>query len=104
MRICRLGLLVLLAAAACDQSGGDAATGRRVYAANCTGCHHPDPELEGVLGPPLAGSSRALIEARVVAGTYPPGYEPKRDTELMVALPFLGPQVDALAAYLAEPE
>ena len=52
----RLGLLALLALAACDQAGGEAALGSRVYAANCTACHHPDPRLEGVLGPAVAGS------------------------------------------------
>ncbi len=68
--------------------------------ANCIGCHHINPEIEGPLGPPIAGSSRELIEARVLRAEYPPGYRPKRDTRLMVPLPYLAPEIAALAAYL----
>ena len=75
--------------------------GRRAYVANCTACHHADPTLEGVMGPEIAGSSHALIEARVLRGEYPPGYTPKRDTKLMQPLPYLGGEIDALAAYIA---
>lgn len=76
------------------------ARGKLVYAANCTACHHVDPSLEGPLGPPLVGSSRELIEARVVRGAYPEGYTPERETALMQPLPYLAEEVGALAAYL----
>jgi len=76
--------------------------GRRVYAANCIACHHQDPTREGGLGPPVAGSSRALLEARVLRAAYPPGYEPKRDTRIMIALPHLEGELDALHAFLAQ--
>jgi mono/diheme cytochrome c family protein len=85
-------------------SGGGAAgpveAGRKAYVANCTACHNPDPTKEGTMGPAIAGSSLALIEARVVRAEYPPGYTPKRDSNLMPAQPFLEPEVPALAAYL----
>ena len=71
--------------------------------ANCIACHDRDPGREGVLGPAIAGSSRELIEARVMRAEYPPGYKPKRDTNLMPAQPFLRPQIEPLAAYLALP-
>ena len=77
--------------------------GRRAYMANCIACHHADPKREGVLGPAIAGSSQELIEARIMRAEYPPGYEPKRDTGLMPAQPFLRPQLESLAAYLALP-
>ncbi len=77
--------------------------GRKAYMANCIACHDRDPEREGVLGPAIAGSSRELIEARVMRAEYPPGYKPKRDTNLMPAQPFLRPQIEPLAAYLALP-
>jgi mono/diheme cytochrome c family protein len=96
-----LALTLLLAGCA----GGEetpAERGRRVYAANCTACHHQNPELDGTLGPAVAGSSRALLEARVLGAEYPPGYTPKRETGLMVPLPYLAPQIDDLAAYLAD--
>lgn len=76
------------------------AKGRRIYLSNCTACHNLDPAKKGSLGPPVAGSSEALIEARVVHGNYPSGYTPKADTRLMVALPYLASDVPALAAYL----
>ena len=57
--------------------------------------------MDGTLGPAVAQSSRALVEARVLRAEYPPGYTPKRDTATMPALPFLAPEVPYLAAYLA---
>lgn len=74
--------------------------GRRAYMANCIACHNPDPSKEGTLGPALAGSSLALVEARVMRAEYPPGYTPKRSSSLMPAQPFLKKDVPDLAAYL----
>jgi mono/diheme cytochrome c family protein len=79
-----------------------AAQGRQAYLSNCIACHNPDPKLEGALGPPVAGASLELIEARVMRAEYPAGYQPKRDTRTMVAMPFLEAQLPALAAYLRE--
>ncbi len=74
--------------------------GRRVYTANCITCHNPDPTKAGASGPPVAGASRQLLEARVVHGTYPPGYTPARTTNAMIALPYLAARIDDLAAFL----
>ena len=95
-------LVPALALLACGGGGEETAAerGRRAYVANCLACHHTDPALEGSLGPPVAGSSAELIEARVLRAEYPPGYAPKRDTGLMPAQPFLADQVADLAAYL----
>ena len=76
------------------------AQGAKVYKSNCTACHNMDPSKKGSLGPAIAGSSEALVEARVVHGTYPPGYTPKSDSRLMVAMPYLAKDVKALTAYL----
>ncbi len=95
------GLLLVLACGE-GKEFSPAEQGARVYAVNCTACHHPDPTRDGTLGPAVAGSSRELIEARVVRGEYPPGYTPKSQSQQMVALPYLAPQIDALAAYLSE--
>ena len=67
-----LGLL------ACPGTGelDPAEMGRRVYAAYCTACHHTDPRQDGTLGPAVAGSSYALLEARILRAEYPPGYPP----------------------------
>jgi mono/diheme cytochrome c family protein len=76
--------------------------GQRVYMANCIACHNPDPTQAGGIGPDVAGSSKELIEARVLRAEYPPGYKPKRDTHAMIALPFLKDDIDALAAFLGQ--
>ncbi|MGH7840556.1 MAG: c-type cytochrome [Candidatus Binataceae bacterium] len=77
------------------------AAGRQTYIANCASCHNPDPALEGPLGPPVIGASRELLEARILRQAYPPGYEPKRPTHLMRAMPWLAPRIGDLAAFLA---
>ena len=77
------------------------ARGRRAYLSNCTACHNINPVEKGSLGPAIAGSSAALVEARVVYGKYPPGYSPKANSRLMVAMPYLRSHVEALSVYLA---
>jgi mono/diheme cytochrome c family protein len=76
--------------------------GQRVYRNVCIACHNGDPNLDGSPGPAIAGSSRALLEARVIHGTYPPGYQPKRSSAAMPRFAFLADKIDALAAYLGE--
>lgn len=108
MRIRRLPLLplaLIAALAACSDAGegGDAALvkrGKVVYQTNCTACHSRDPNQAGPVGPAVAGSSLELLTAMVLRNEYPPGYTPKRDTNAMVALPHLKPEIPALAAYL----
>ncbi len=109
--IAAAGLLAGVGVLACgpageEGAGGDglARRGRAVYAANCTACHAHDPCRDGNLGPAIAGSSRELLEARVLHGSYPPGYTPKRDTRAMIPLPHLEGEIDALAAYLGSVE
>jgi len=77
------------------------AAGRAVYNANCTACHNMNPAQDGALGPAVAGASYELLEARIVRGDYPEGYEPKRPSRIMVALPHLEPKLEELTAYLA---
>jgi len=69
---------------------------------NCVVCHNPNPNLAGSQGPPIAGSSKELIEDRVLYLKYPPGYTPKRTTHAMRAIPQLKNQIDDLTAFLAE--
>jgi len=100
----RLSLLLGLAALAACSEPGDQNLERRgasVYRSACIACHNPDPSRDGTLGPAVAGSSRALIEARVLRAAYPDGYTPKRTTSVMPQMPWLEPEIDALSAYLA---
>jgi mono/diheme cytochrome c family protein len=102
----RLLAPILLAAALAGCSGQDgslspeAERGRQVYVAQCSSCHAADPARDGPVGPAVKGSSRELLEARVLRGVYPPGYTPKRPTAVMQPLPQLAGSLDDLAAYL----
>lgn len=66
----------------------------------CIACHNIDPTKDGAVGPAVKGSSRALIESKLLRGEYPAGYKPKRETKLMPPQPGLAPSIDDLAAYL----
>jgi mono/diheme cytochrome c family protein len=92
----------MLALAGCgqDKLSPEAERGRQVYLSQCTACHAFDPSLPGAVGPEIKGSSRELIESKVVRGTYPPGYKPKRPTSAMPPQPQVAGDVPALAAYL----
>jgi mono/diheme cytochrome c family protein len=103
----RLGGALLAGAgllAACSPSGPalspEAERGRQVYLAQCAACHATDPAQVGALGPPVQGASRALLEAKILRGDYPPGYTPKRPSRLMQPLPHLAGSLEDLAAYL----
>jgi len=80
--------------------GPDWERGRAVFVANCVACHNSDPSKDGPLGPAIKGSSKELIEARVVRGSYPPNYKPKRNTKVMPTFPYLAPEIPSLVAYL----
>jgi len=97
-----LALLAVVLLGACSGRSDDPIEqGRRVYVANCIACHNADPTQDGVMGPAVAGAPLELLEARVLRGAYPDGYTPRRETALMVALPYLQGEIPALAAYLA---
>jgi mono/diheme cytochrome c family protein len=103
VRAARLAALALaFAVGGCSESGlsPSAERGRQVYLAHCIACHNTDPSQAGAVGPSLRGSSRALLEAKVLNGTYPPGYTPKRPTKVMVPIPAVAPDIGALADYL----
>ena len=96
-------LLALAAAlAGCSGQGSslspEAERGRQVYVAQCTSCHSADPAQNGPLGPAVKGSSRELLEARLLRGTYPPGYAPKRPSAIMQPMPHLAGSLGDLAA------
>ena len=77
--------------------------GKAVYFANCTTCHNSDPHRPGTLGPDVWGSSLALLEARILRAEYPPGYDSKRKSKAMVALPHLRGDIPAIHAFLNAP-
>jgi len=94
--------VVGLALTACEGAklSPEAERGRQVYVSQCTACHAFDPSQPGPVGPEVKGSSRELLEAKVLRGSYPPGYRPKRPTAVMPPQPQMARDIDALAAYL----
>ena len=90
--------------AACSEppgpSGPTADRGRQVYLAQCIACHNPDPARPGSVGPPVRGAGQELLEAKILKGTYPPGYVPKRPTSIMPPQPALDREIPHLALFL----
>jgi mono/diheme cytochrome c family protein len=91
-----------LVAAGCGREplSPEAERGRQVYLSQCTACHATDPAAPGAVGPEVKGSSRELLEAKILRGAYPPGYKPKRPTSVMPPQPQVAADIPALAAYL----
>ena len=102
MRRLLLATLATLALAGCEQAqlSPSAERGRQIYLSQCVSCHGPDPAQAGPIGPQIKGASKELLEAKVVSGTYPAGYTPKRPTTIMLPLPALASDIPALADYL----
>ena len=95
--------VVLAALAGCSGPSGlspEAERGRQAFLAHCSSCHSADPAQNGPLGPAVKGSTRELLEARVLRGVYPPGYTPKRPSAVMQPMPHLAGSLDDLAAFL----
>ena len=95
-------LAVALAVAGCgpERLSPSAERGRQVYLSQCTACHATDPARPGPIGPPVKGSSKELLEAKVLRGEYPPGYRPKRATRIMPPQTQVAGDIQALADYL----
>jgi mono/diheme cytochrome c family protein len=101
-RVALLAATLVLGLSACERDtlSPEAQRGRQVYLSQCTACHASDPSQPGPVGPEIKGSSRELLEAKVLRGSYPPGYEPKRPTAVMPPQPQVANDVPALAAFL----
>ncbi|OGQ08663.1 MAG: hypothetical protein A3G32_02235 [Deltaproteobacteria bacterium RIFCSPLOWO2_12_FULL_40_28] len=76
--------------------------GKQIYMANCISCHSPDPRQDGPLGPAIHGSSKELLEYRLLKRSYPPSYSPKRPSTLMPRFEHLAGDIEALTSYLNE--
>ena len=102
MRRALLAVAVALALSGCGQEklSPEAERGRTVYNSQCTACHNFDPSQPGAVGPEVKGSPRELLEAKVLRGSYPPGYKPKRPTAVMPPQPQVASDIPALSAYL----
>jgi mono/diheme cytochrome c family protein len=106
--VCACWWLAALALA-CSQGSDEPASqasaaqrGQQIYGNVCIACHNADPAQAGSLGPPLAGASQALLEAKVLRGEYPPGYTPSRPGHTMPRFEFLKDRIGDLAAFLQQ--
>ena len=104
-----LAIVFFLTFAACAEESEEAKRlakdpsaklGRIVYLLNCTACHNRNPAKAGSQGPPIKGSSRTLLEAKILHASYPPGYVPKRTSNAMRRYPHLEKKISQIAAYL----
>ncbi len=89
-----------LAACSTEKLSPEAERGRQVYLSSCIACHNADPAAPGPVGPEIKGSSLELLEAKLLRGTYPPTYKPKRPTSVMPPQTQVEKDIPALAAYL----
>jgi len=102
-RISPLAVGLAIVATGCGESTPAnplAERGRHVYLSQCIACHNPDPAQPGAVGPAVKGATKPLLEAKVLQGTYPPGYAPKRPTKVMPPQPGIAAEINALAEYL----
>jgi mono/diheme cytochrome c family protein len=74
--------------------------GKKVYMTVCITCHNPDPKFDGSIGPANYGSSLELLRTKVVKGSYPDGYKPKRNTKLMPSFEEHSKDIEALHVFL----
>jgi mono/diheme cytochrome c family protein len=101
-------LLAALLLACSQEAAPGAATasaaqrGQQIYGNVCIACHAADPAQPGSLGPPLAGASQALLEAKLLRGEYPPGYTPSRPGQTMPRFEHLRDHIPELAAFLQQ--
>ncbi|RHX82349.1 c-type cytochrome [Leptospira yasudae] len=77
--------------------------GKGLYVTNCSACHNQNPAVDGAVGPAVKGSNFELLKARIVSGTYPPGYTPKRTSQIMTRLPLNDDQIRSIEAFLNAP-
>lgn len=90
--------LILLLLISCGKPTSN--RGETLYKTKCISCHNANPGQPGALGPDLVGSSFGLIKSKTQNREYPPGYEPKRKTNIMPKIPLQDGDIEAIQKYI----
>ena len=93
-------LLILSLLMSCNAPYTSLSVGKSIYMQNCIKCHGSNPNYAGSLGPDLVSTPIDVLKSKVVDGTYPEYYEPKRKSKLMPKFPKLSRDVESLHLYI----
>ncbi len=78
----------------------EANEGKQIYTSVCMKCHNANPSKPGSIGPDLYTTPLAVFKTKVVTGTYPAGYKPKRKTRIMPKFHHLTTKVNLVYNYI----
>ena len=78
----------------------DIEKGRTVYFANCVSCHNRNPKKPGSIGPELYGVPIYVLTQKIISGTYPENYRPKKHSKIMPLMPHLNNKITNLHAFI----
>jgi mono/diheme cytochrome c family protein len=93
-------IIILSLLVSCNAPHNSLNVGKSIYMQNCIKCHGANPNYAGSLGPDLVSTPRDVLKSKVVDGTYPEDYEPKRKSKLMPKFPQLSENIEALHLYI----
>lgn len=74
--------------------------GKAIYTQQCVKCHNANPNNVGSLGPDLVSTPKDALQSKVLHGTYPEGYKPKRRSKLMPKFPQYVNDIESLHQYI----
>lgn len=91
-------IFFILTLVGCKINSADVNKGKAIYYANCITCHG-DPNF-GSMAPAIINADKELLYYKVIKGTYPVSYFPKRKTKLMPVMPELENEIQFIDEYL----
>lgn len=74
------------------------AIGEKLFKTNCAACHGLKGQGAGC--PKNSDASLELLKSKVLNGSYPKGYKPRRNTRSMPKFPFLKDNIEDIHEYL----
>lgn len=74
--------------------------GEVIYKTVCSKCHNINPTKPGSIGPELFTTPKEVFKTKVITGTYPASYKPKRKTRIMPRFKNLTNKIDSIYNYI----